>query len=178
MTTICSIRGPDRAYCCHCRFRGPKIAISKWLFLSEQVNPQRAKDRYRLYHVYGAEKMDRAYQLWLEGVSVYKASILTGVPEQTLRDRTKSCGFVSPEKHHSGKDRMLSPQEEASLVNHIKFVASVGYGYTRRDIAELAGVTSFYLQKKPSDDAYSDKWVYHFLLRWPELKVTNPKALD
>ena len=119
--------------------------------------------------------MRRAYKLWQDGMSVYKASKLTGVPEQTLRDRT--CGYTPVDQHHSGKDRLLTHDDEKEMVEHIKYVASVGYGYTRREIAQLAGETAFFVGRKTNPEAMSDKWVYNFLKRWPDLKITKPKAL-
>lgn len=55
------------------------------------------------------------------------------VPEQTaLRDRVK--GQVNPETTQSGPSPIFSKEEECHLVDNIKDMASLGYGYTRQDV--------------------------------------------
>ena len=71
-----------------------------------------------------------------DNISVRKASILYDVPLTTLRDRVD--GRVSEETVKSGHDTLLSQEEEARLVNHIKYTSEVGHGYTRSQVVELA----------------------------------------
>lgn len=116
--------------------------------------------------------MKKAYEMWKEGkASIYKAAKLCGIPQQTLRDRT--TGMVDPTKFTSGRDCFLTSAEEDALVSYIKEVASCGFGFTRNGLAELTAETSFYMKRRDTNAPFSNKWVYRFLLRWPELKMTE-----
>ena len=113
--------------------------------------------------------------MWKEGkASIYKAAKLCGIPQQTLRDRTS--GTVNPVKFTSGRDSFLSSDEEAALVSYIKEVATCSFGFKRNALAELSGETSFYLRRRNTNVPLSNKWVYRFLIRWPELKMTERKT--
>ncbi|KAJ8318132.1 hypothetical protein KUTeg_003223 [Tegillarca granosa] len=68
-------------------------------------------------------------------MSVYKASRQYGVPESTLRDCTR--GNVSLDAN-PGPDRLFSYEEEKELVEHLKYTASIGYGYTKSNVQYLA----------------------------------------
>ena len=70
-----------------------------------------------------------------------------GIPVVTLRDRT-TLGHCNPYKYKSGPSPLLSSTEEAALVAQVKDIAACGYGYTRRELAELAGETAFFLNKR------------------------------
>jgi hypothetical protein len=61
---------------------------------------------------------------------LYRASRNYGVPESTLRDRT--LGLVSA----TGKSLnfLFDEDTEKKLVDHIKYMASIGYGYSRCDV--------------------------------------------
>ena len=63
------------------------------------------------------------------GGSIRKTAREYGIPEATLRNRT--TGFVDSEAVRSGPSPMFSQEEEARIANHLKFMASVGYGYSR-----------------------------------------------
>ena len=102
------------------------------------------------YRAYTNEQMTAAFQLCREGTSVYKAAKLTGVPEQTLRDRT--CGHIATSVTHSGPAPLLSVEEEMALVTHVKEMASYGYGYTRAELINLATDTAVFLEKKEKED--------------------------
>ena len=143
-----------------------------------QQHPRPMDKRPPIYRQnYGPEQMKRAYQMWKEdGVSVYKAAKTCGIPVGTLRDRT-TLGRCDPNRHKSGRSPLLSSNEEAAFVAHVKQVAACGYGYTRREIAELAGETAFFLKTKDTSAPVLEKWVYDFLKRWPDLKITNATGL-
>ena len=72
----------------------------------------------------------------------------------------------------------MSTEEEQKLVEHIKYMANIGYGYTKsniqymaRNYAEAVGKTV----KGP--EALSNCWFYGFMRRWPELKTVKPQKL-
>ena len=147
-------------------------------FFLIQNQPQKKRRVLPTYrNKYGPEQISRAYEMWKnEGVSVYKAAKTCGIPVGTLRDRT-TRGHCNPYKYKSGPSPLLSSTEEAALVAHVKDIAVCGYGYTRRELAELAGETAFFLNKRDTSAPLHDKWVYEFLKRWPELKMIKPKGL-
>lgn len=120
--------------------------------------------------------MKCAYRMWKEdGVSVFKAAKMCGIPVQTLRGRT--LGQCDPYKYKSGRNPYLSSADEVVFVTYVTKVASCGYGYVRREIAELAAETGFFLNTKDTSVPVNDKWVHAFLNRWPDLKITKPKDL-
>ena len=128
------------------------------------------------YRAYSQDSMAEAYRLWKAGTSVYKAAKLTGVPKQTLRDRT--CGKIAPSISSSGPSAIFTKSEDESLTKHIISVAMSGYGYTRFDLRCIATDLAVYLNKRASsENVLSEHWLYGFLSRNPTLKVTQPKPL-
>ena len=67
-----------------------------------------------------------------DNIPVYRASKIYGVPLTTLRDRVDSR--VSVDSVKNGPAPLLSLSEEQLLVEHVKGLARVGYGYTRAEI--------------------------------------------
>ena len=123
------------------------------------------------------ESMTGAYIAVTEsGMSVYKAAKSHGVPEQTLRDRVNRR--ISIDTVKSGPDPVLSLEEEARLVSHIKELAEVGYGYTRSEVTNLATDYAVAIGKRRKEQPFSLKWFYTFMNRWPELKVIKPSSLS
>lgn len=120
--------------------------------------------------------MTNAYEMTKRGVSVYKASRLCGVPESTLRDRTRQN--VSIDCTRSGPGPVLGMEEEAKLCQHLKDLAAVGYGYTRAEVINLASDYAISLGKRTTDHPLTKKWFYGFMDRWPELKVNRPSSLS
>ncbi|XP_046565965.1 uncharacterized protein LOC124274649, partial [Haliotis rubra] len=98
------------------------------------------------------------------------------VPETTLRDRAR--GRIHPETLKSGTEPILSLGEESRLVEHLKFMSSVGYGYTRLEVTTLASQYAVQLGKRNRDDPFSLLWYYEFMKRWPSLKLDKPHPLE
>lgn len=74
--------------------------------------------------------MNAAYQKVRDmKCSIRKTAREFGLPEATLRNRL--TGHVNPEATKSGPVPFFTLEEEARLANHLKFMASVGYGYSR-----------------------------------------------
>ena len=148
------------------------------LFLFRIIHRQKKRVLPAYRSKYGPEQINRACYMWKdEGVSVYKAAKTCGIPVVTLHDRT-TLGHCNPYKYKSGPSHLLSSTEEAALVAHVKDIAACCYGYTRRELAELAGETAFFLNKRDTSAPLHDKCVYDFLKRWPELKIMKPKGLS
>ena len=76
--------------------------------------------------------MTEALQLWKNGKSVYAAAKMTGVPIQTLRDR--SLGKINENTSNSGPPSKLGIDNEKNLVKHIAEMATNGYGYSKTDV--------------------------------------------
>ncbi|XP_061174843.1 uncharacterized protein LOC133183985 [Saccostrea echinata] len=109
-------------------------------------------------------------------MSVWKAARVYCVPETTLRQR--ALGRVDPEKLTSGVSPVLSLEEEAAFVDHLKVMASCGYGYTRSEVVNMASEYACSLQKRDRNHPFSMKWFKGFMMRWPELNVSKPRALS
>jgi hypothetical protein len=109
-------------------------------------------------------------------LSVWKAAKVYGVPETTLRQR--ALGRVDPEKSSSGVSPVLSLDEEAVFVDHLKVMASFGYGYTRAEVVNMASEYAFSLGKRDRNHPFSIKWFKGFMKRWPDLSVTKPRSLS
>ena len=62
------------------------------------------------------------------GISVYKASELTGVPQTTFKDRR--LGNISKDCFYTGAPTVFTAEEEAKLKNRVIEMSSMGYGYT------------------------------------------------
>ena len=126
--------------------------------------------------LYDPVALQHAYKAFQEeGMSVYRASRNYGVPESTLRDRT--LGLVSA----TGKSLnfLFDEDTEKKLVDHIKYMASIGYGYSRCDVLYLATDLAISLgKKKPTDPILSNKFYYKFLERWPDLTTSKPQKLN
>ena len=61
-------------------------------------------------------------------MSVYRAARLYNIPESTLRDRT--LGNVSVDAKN-GIGTLMTVEEEHKLVQHISYMAEIGYGYNK-----------------------------------------------
>ena len=107
---------------------------------------------------------------------VTRAAAQFNVPETTLRQRAK--GRVNPETTNSGPAPLLSQEEEAVFVDHLKSMAGVGYGYTRSEVVNMASEYAVSLHKRDRDHPFSLKWFRNFMKRWPELNVTKPRSLS
>ena len=93
-----------------------------------------------------------------------------------MRQRAK--GRVDPETTGSGPAPVLSQEEEAGFVEHLNYMASVEYGYTRSEIVSMASEFAVSLQMRDIDHPFSLKRFRSFMKRWPELGVTKPRSLS
>ena len=120
--------------------------------------------------------MQRPLKLWKEGVSIDKASKLTGVLKNTIRDRT--CGFVDINCTKSGRAPLFTKDEEDDIVAHIKATATFGYGYSRAQLINLLTDTALYLKKRlNTNKPIGQKKLSKFISRHSELKCTKPQRL-
>ncbi|KAH3859164.1 hypothetical protein DPMN_101880 [Dreissena polymorpha] len=82
-------------------------------------------------------------------MSVCSASIQFGVPTTSLRQRVR--GRVYPEVISSGLCPVLSQEEEAMFVDHLKLMASVRYGYTRMEVVNMTSEYAVFLHKRDEE---------------------------
>jgi hypothetical protein len=111
-------------------------------------------------------------------MSVYRAARQYNVPESTLRDRTR--GNVDIEAK-VGQDTIFTKDEEKDFVNHMTYMARIGYGYSKakiqlvgRDYAQALGKNL----RSGESLQLSNNWFYGMLKRWPELKLVKPQKLS
>ena len=95
----------------------------------------------------------------------------------TLRDRVDNR--ISVDTTSLGPSPLFNQMEEAKLVEHIKDIAYVGYGYTRSEILNITTDYAVHLGKRANDDkVFSMNWFYGFISRWPKLRVIKPSSLS
>ncbi|CAC5364189.1 unnamed protein product [Mytilus coruscus] len=86
---------------------------------------------------------------------------------------------VDPETMKSGPPPLFSLEQEARLVNHIKKMSHLGYGYTRVEVTALASDYAVNIRlKDKTDKQLSLQWFRSFIDRWPDLKLQKPRALS
>ena len=103
------------------------------------------------------------------------ASKMYMVPENTLRDRV--LGKIDPDNVVMGKLPLFTQYEEAKIVEHIKTMASFGYGYTVQECVDLASDFATQLGKRSKDKPLSTKSMKGLRGRWPEIKKSSPQEL-
>ncbi|XP_060602824.1 uncharacterized protein LOC132755901 [Ruditapes philippinarum] len=129
------------------------------------------------YRSYDAERLTEAYIAVKENaVSIRKASALYGVPKTTLIDRLS--GKVHVDCVTTGAPTLFAQEQEALLARHIKTMAEVGYGYSRQETINLASDFAVSLGLRDRNHPLTDRWLYQFIRRWPELNIKKPRSLD
>ena len=81
--------------------------------------------------LYDRTNLCRAFNATRSGMSVYMATRQYNVPDFTLRDR--KMGNVSVDAT-IGFDIIFNRSEERKLVDHITYMADIGYGYKKSSI--------------------------------------------
>lgn len=112
-----------------------------------------------------------------KNLSVYRAARMFGVPESTLRDRhlgNQPADTVPT----SGPSPMLSLEEEKGLVEHVSYMAKIGYGYSKQAFLDLSTEFARSLGKKAEGDpSFKHSWYAKFVKRWPELHLAKTEKL-
>ncbi|KAJ8303711.1 LOW QUALITY PROTEIN: hypothetical protein KUTeg_018743 [Tegillarca granosa] len=93
-------------------------------------------------------------------VSIYKAFKIYNIPETTLLAER-----VDIETVRSGPSTLLTLKEEAKLVQHLKYIATLGYGYTRSELLDIASDYTYECGKRSKDKPLSRQWYSSFLTR-------------
>ena len=105
-------------------------------------------------------------------ISIRRAALLHGVPESTLRSKLNGKYDLDV---HAGHPTALLPSQETILADHIKYMASLGYAYTPRQIIEIA---TNMLDKEGPKHSLTKHWFYGFMSRHSELSVKTPQKID
>ena len=109
-------------------------------------------------------------------MSVHGAARRFNVPLTTLRDRVD--GRVDVDSVSSGAPSLFTQEEEAFIVEHVKSMAEIGYGYTRAEVIHLASDYAIDVGLRDAKKPLTTKWYYNFLKRWPELHTVKPSGLS
>ena len=63
------------------------------------------------------------------------------------------------------------------LADHVQTMAEVGYGCSRQETINLASDYAIYMGLGDKEHPQSDRWLYNFLQRRPDLKLKKPRSL-
>ncbi|XP_052257808.1 uncharacterized protein LOC127862643 [Dreissena polymorpha] len=141
--------------------------------IRQKTNPVRGPYRSS----YDIDDLQRAFMAVKDNqMSIRKSALYFNVPKTTLIDRLHgriSIGTVKP-----GPDPLFTLDQESLLASHIQTMGEVGFGYTRQETINLASDYAFTLGLRPREKPLTDRWLYKFLDRWPELMVKKTRSLD
>jgi hypothetical protein len=148
------------------------VAFSFFFFIKQ--SPQKRLQRYRNYSL---ESLKEAIRLIDNGMSAYKASKVTGVPQSTIKDRRN--GIVHKDSLKMGATALFTERQEQNLKEHAIEMVSLGYGYTRREFINLATDMAHYLKLLDEDKKLSEAWLYlGFLKRHENMTFKKPCSLS
>ena len=69
-------------------------------------------------------------------------------------------------------------EQEALLAGHVQTMTEVGYRYSRQETINLASDYAINMGPRDKEHYLSDRWLYIFLQRWPDLKLKKPLSLE
>ena len=107
-----------------------KIVFAKKVFIYFQAVPVKKR---RLQYDRG--NLALAYDAALKGMSVSSAAKRNQVPESTLRDRTRGNVTLDAKKGHG---TLFTVEEEKMLVDHLSYMADIGYRYQKSKVQYMA----------------------------------------
>ena len=140
-----------------------------YFFLLQGLKEKRQKVMYDSKNLYRVSDATRS------GMIVYMAARQYNVPESTLRDRTRGNILVDATL---GFDTIFKRSEERKLVDHINYMADIGYGYKSNILYMASDLAKSLNKNTKSTDHLSNCWFYGFLKRWPDLKIAKPQKLS
>ena len=94
-----------------------------------------------------------------------------------VNPKRQARGLVTVDTKN-GAGTLLAKCEEKELVDHIKYMADIGYGYNKCDVQHIARDFALSFGKNvKSQKEISNSWFYDFINRWPELKLATQQKL-
>ena len=94
-----------------------------------------------------------------------------------MRDRT--LGFFDADNCISGSKRTFAVEKEHQLAEHMKYMASIGYGYSKQEVINLAtDLAVFQGNKSPDVPPLSAMWFHSFLKNHKDLQLLKPRQLN
>ena len=125
------------------------------------------------YGGYSSVSMEKAYQAVAAGkMCVQKAAEEYGVPKSTLHDRVS--GKVAL-KARSGRKRLLTNEEEASVIEFLVGCASIGYAKSRSDVLAIAQQIA---RTRDPHAEVTKGWWDSFRKRHPEIMLRHAEPLS
>ena len=120
---------------------------------------------------YSKETMYNALLAAKKGMSVCSAARQFGVPESSLSSRLKRPHPLKGTR--SSPLKLFTPDQEQTLIDHIKHMARIGYRFARCNIRLLAGDYANACGKKlKAQKPLSSNWYdLGFIKRWPDLQL-------
>ena len=104
---------------------------------------------------------------------MYSASGEFCVPESALTDRTRGNITLHTKV---GVETLFTESEKKLLVDHVKYMASIGYDYNKSGVQYMAREIVISLIKSVKfKNSLSNPWSYDYLKRWPGLKTVKPQ---
>ena len=129
------------------------------LYYNFQAMPKQVSTKYRQY---SPTRITNAYKAVVDNnQTVRGAARQFGVPVRTLRDRT--MGMISGDTVKSGRAPVFELEEEVRIVEHLKEMAQLGYGYTRSEVVDLASDFAVSLGKRESGSPLTLRWYQGFM---------------
>lgn len=125
----------------------------------------------RKYKNYSQKAMRKAVKLAAESMAVFgsynNASIarLKGVPERTLSKLVRRLNQFGEVENGDTMNKLLTEQEEDSIVEYIDFKLDTRMTVTRADVLALGNKT---LQVKDPNRSVGSSWFKGFMTRHPE----------
>jgi hypothetical protein len=132
------------------------------------------------YRTYSQAALTDAYNaVKTENVSVCRASKKFWCSRTNSQRQGQGLkGIIHVDCVTTGRSPVLSMEEEAKLVNHLKSVANYGYGYFGMEVVDLTTDYGIQLGKRTKENPFTLNWFVKFIKRWPELRVLKPRALE
>ena len=79
----------------------------------------------------------------------------------------------------TGFESIFNKEKEQKLVQHITYMAQIGYGYSKSSIQYMAkGYSEPFWKTVKAKQSLSNNWFYGFIKRWPSLEVVKPQKLS
>lgn len=124
---------------------------------------------------YTPELLSLAYEEVRKGMSVHKAALFYGRVNGPMQPPPDKEQFNT----RPGTSTTLNPEEKKQLLSHCVYMASIGYGYSRTELINLANDFAVSLKKKSaSDPVFAQSWFDGFKKCNPDITLSKPKKLS